>query len=53
MGGELVVSGLGCFESEHLVTHNLQLVLPELLFLGPVQKWEVSHMMTEDVPKDG
>lgn len=36
-----------------LRTHNLQLVLPELLLVRLVQERELAHMVHEDVSQDG
>lgn len=33
-------------------THHLQLILPELLLVCLVEKWEVANMVDEDVPQD-
>jgi len=33
-------------------THYLQLILPELLLLRLVEKWEIANMVHEDITKD-
>lgn len=33
-------------------THDLQLILPELLLMRLVQKWEIANMMHKDIPQN-